>query len=97
MAFVCCWLFESCAEPETSEEMATSGPTTTLGSENIGDGSNGLVDKYFYDFDHDFKQRSRFYNFVRLFAKDEWKPPVEAINTADLVHNFPPKMASYSD
>ena len=51
MAFVCCWLFESCAEPETSEEMATSGPTTTLGSENIGDGSNGLVDKYFYDFD----------------------------------------------
>ena len=78
--------------------MVTSGPTTTLGSENIGDGSNGLVDKYFYDFDDAINATFFMYGGSRFdYTYDKYRqifnddpPPMTMANFPDHLLNVSP-------
>ena len=44
-------LFQSCAEPENENKSEDKSLTNTLNSQSIGDGSSGLIEDYFYNFD----------------------------------------------
>ena len=48
---LCAVFFERCAEPENEQKNDNPSYTNTLGSESIGDGSTGSIEKYFYNFD----------------------------------------------
>ncbi|MBE76334.1 MAG: hypothetical protein CMG41_01150 [Candidatus Marinimicrobia bacterium] len=44
-------LFSSCEEPENENKSNNKSLTNTLNSQSVGDGSSGLIEDYFYNFD----------------------------------------------
>jgi len=44
-------LFQSCAEPENENKSNDKSLTNTLNSQSVGNGSSGLIEDYFYNFD----------------------------------------------
>ena len=44
-------LFQSCAEPENENKSDDKSLTNTLNSQSVGNGSSGLIEDYFYNFD----------------------------------------------
>ena len=47
----CVVFLQQCAEPDNEDKADTSSYTNTLSSQSIGNGSSGLVENYFYNFD----------------------------------------------
>ena len=91
------WFFQSCAEPDTSEEIVTVGPNSTLSNETIGNGETGPVEEYFYNFDDAIDASFFIYNGSRFdYTYDKYRQIFNDDPPALSMRNFPDYLLNVS-
>ena len=94
---LCAVFFERCAEPENEQKNDNPSYTNTLGSESIGDGSTGSIEKYFYNFDDAIDASFFIYNGSRFdYTYDKYRQIFNDDPLALSMRNFPDYLLNVS-